>query len=322
MQMPYTITIIGQFTQRKRLNSQGYFLTTTTLNQRKAYAFGLGAVICWSTVATAFKLSLEYLSPAQLLLYASLTSWLFLVIILLVKKRLRASLFVDIKAYRRALLFGAFNPLVYYLILFKAYALLPAQEAQILNYSWALTMTLLAIPLLGHKLRWQDAVAALICYSGVLVIATRGDIFGLQFSNPEGVVWALASTVIWALYWILNSKQKDDAIGALFRNFSCAIPLILLYCWMTGELTAVPWQGLAGAAYVGLFEMGISFIFWLSAMRLTQNTASIANLIFIAPLLSLIIISFLLKEAILASTLWGLALILSGLMIQQFVAKK
>ena len=297
-------------------------MTTMTPNQPKAYAFGMGAVICWSTVATAFKLSLEYLSPAQLLLYASLTSWLFLAIILLAKKRFVATLSTGWESYRRAFIFGACNPLIYYLILFKAYDLLPAQEAQIINYSWALTMTLLAIPLLGHKLRWQDTVAAIVCYSGVLVIATHGDVFGLQFANPEGVIWALVSTIIWALYWILNSKQQGDAIGALFRNFSCAIPLALLYCLMTGELVAVPWQGLAGAVYVGLFEMGISFIFWLTAMQLTKSTARIANLIFIAPLLSLVIISVLLDEAILASTLWGLALILGGLMIQQFIAKK
>lgn len=296
-------------------------MTTDALNQRKAYAFGLGAVICWSTVATAFKLSLEYLSPAQLLLYASLTSWLFLATILLVKGRFRSAIFKDWAAYRRALIFGTFNPLVYYLILFQAYELLPAQEAQILNYSWALTMTMLAIPILGHKLRWQDMVAAVICYSGVMVIATHGDIVGLQFANAEGVIWALASTIIWALYWIFNSKQDDDAVGALFRNFSCAIPLTLLYCGLTNQLVMVPWQGLAGAAYVGLFEMGISFIFWLTAMRLTRSTASIANLIFLAPLLSLVIISFLLKEAILPSTIWGLCLILGGLVIQQLKVK-
>jgi drug/metabolite transporter (DMT)-like permease len=86
---------------------------------------------------------------------------------------------------------------------------------------------------------------------------------------------------------------------------------------MTGQLTAVPWQGVAGAVYVGVFEMGLSFIFWLTAMRLTNSTASIANLIFISPLLSLVIISVMLQEPILSSTLWGLGLILSGLALQQ-----
>lgn len=292
-------------------------MTTQVKNQGRAYAFGLAAVLCWFTVATAFKLSLEYLSPAQLLLYASLSSWIFLLLVLLWKKRLKSTLQGARHTYKQSLLFGALNPLLYYLILFQAYDLLPAQEAQILNYTWALTMTLLAIPMLGHKLKPMEAVAALVCYSGVLVIATRGDVFGLNFGNLKGVILALISTIIWALYWILNTRQTGDAISNLFLNFSFALPLTLLYCAMTGQLTAVPWQGIAGAVYVGIFEMGLSFIFWLTAMRLTNSTASIANLIFISPLLSLLIISVLLQEPILSSTLWGLGLILSGLAMQQ-----
>jgi drug/metabolite transporter (DMT)-like permease len=289
--------------------------------QGKAYAFGLGAVLCWSTVATAFKLSLQHLTPAQLLLYASISSWICLAIILLVKGRFKAALSAPWGEYKYALIFGAINPFIYYLILFQAYALLPAQEAQILNYSWALTLTLLAIPLLGHKLKLQEGIAALVCYSGVLVIATRGDLFGLQFSNLEGVTWALASTVLWALYWILNTRQKGDALTTLFLNFSCAVPMIVIYCAVTGELVAVPWQGIAGAVYVGVFEMGLSFIFWLTAMRLTNSTASIANLIFISPILSLVIISVLLEEPILQSTIIGLIFILAGLIIQKIKGK-
>ena len=40
-------------------------------NQRKAYLYGLVTVLLWSTVASAFKLSLRHLDVAQLLLYAS-----------------------------------------------------------------------------------------------------------------------------------------------------------------------------------------------------------------------------------------------------------
>lgn len=42
--------------------------------QQRAYAFGLVTVLLWSTVATAFKLSLRHLSPSLLLLYASSVS--------------------------------------------------------------------------------------------------------------------------------------------------------------------------------------------------------------------------------------------------------
>ena len=61
-------------------------------------------------------------------------------------------------------LLGLLNPFLYYLVLFKAYALLPAQQAQPLNYTWAITLSLLAVPLLKQQVRWQEWLALLVSY--------------------------------------------------------------------------------------------------------------------------------------------------------------
>ena len=214
------------------------------------------------------------------------------------------------------LFLGGLNPFLYYLVLFKAYSLLPAQEAQALNYTWALTMALLAAPLLGHPLKRIEILAALISYCGVLVIATRGQLLALDFANPLGVGLALLSTVLWAFYWIFNTGSRQDPVAGLFLNFCFALPMLLVYCLWSGELTAVPWRGVAGAVYVGVFEMGVSFILWLHAMKLTRSTIRISSLIFMAPPLSLLLIHHVLGEVVLPSTLGGLALILLGLAVQ------
>lgn len=285
-------------------------------DQQQAYCYGLAAVLCWSTVATAFKLSLAHLSPAQLVLLSSLFSWLFLGGLLLATGKVAGIGNLRWRDYLRSMLLGCLNPLLYYLVLFRAYAMLPAQEAQALNYTWALTMALLAVPLLGHALKAVELAAALVCYGGVLVIATRGQLLALEFANPAGVALALLSTLLWALYWLFNTSGQRDPVAALFLNFSFAMPLLLGYCLWQGELAVLPWQGVLGAAYIGLFEMGLSFVLWLSAMRLTRSTIRISSLIFIAPPLSLVLIHFVLGEAILASTLVGLGLILGGLAMQ------
>lgn len=290
--------------------------------QSKAYLFGLSAVLAWSTVATAFKISLQHLSPAQLLLYASVFSLLSLLTILGWQRRLGELLPALCRHWRRSLLLGAVNPFVYYLILFQAYALLPAQEAQALNYTWALTMTLLAVPVLGQRLRAQDAIAAVVCYGGVLTIATRGAPFALQFSNLPGVGFALLSTLLWAGYWLFNTRDEREPVIGLTLNFLLSLPLTLLWCAFSGELHAVAWQGIAGAAYVGMLEMGFTFVLWLSAMKLTQSTARIANLIFLSPMLSLFLINLLLGEPILPSTLAGLGLILGGLLLQKLPVRR
>lgn len=290
-------------------------------SQSKAYAYGLTAVLAWSTVASAFKISLAHLSPAQLVLYASAASLFCLLGLLAVQGRLPELAPALRRHWRASLIFGAVNPALYYLILFQAYALLPAQEAQAINYTWALTMSLLAVPLLKQKLQRRDIAAALVCYLGVLVIGTRGQVLELRFSDSLGVALALASTLLWAGYWIFNARDAREPVIGLTLNFAFSLPLSLAWCAYTGQLGPVAWQGLAGAAYVGAFEMGFTFVLWLTAMKLTPSTARIANLIFLSPLLSLALIHFLIGEAILPSTLVGLGLILSGLALQKLAPR-
>ncbi|TLP36330.1 DMT family transporter [Arcobacter arenosus] len=282
-----------------------------------AYKYALISVFLWSTVATAFKYSLKYLSPEQLVFFASLCSLLTLLIVLLIQKKFNL-IFTYIKNNTLlVLILGAINPFLYYLVLFKAYDLLPAQEAQAINYTWALMLAFLSVPFLKQKLKLKDIVAGIICYFGVLIISTKGEPFSLNFSNLDGVFLALLSTILWSLYWIFNTKSKADPVVSLFCNFLFALPMIFIYVLLTDSFEITNINGLLGAIYVGLFEMGITFLFWLKAMQTTNNTSRIANLIFISPFLSLVFIYFILKEPIYVSTLFGLLFIIFGLIIQQ-----
>lgn len=287
------------------------------VDRRKAYLYGIATVLLWSTVASAFKLSLRYLDYAQLLLYASAVSTVALGFAVLVQGKVGHLWCEARRAWRRALLLGLCNPLAYYLVLFSAYERLPAQEAQPLNYTWALTLALLSVPLLKQRLRWQDGVGGIVCYAGVLVISTHGDVFALHFTDSLGVVLALGSTVLWALYWIFNTREAGDPTVRLFLNFALSLPFVGLYCAWQSSLWPVPIEGLVGAGYVGLFEMGVAFVLWQQALRYAENTAQVGNLIFVSPFLSLGFIYLLVDEAIRPSTPVGLALVVAGLVLQQ-----
>ncbi len=288
--------------------------------QGKAYACALATVALWSTVASAFKLSLRYLTPPELLLYASAVSCLALAGVLAASGKLGLARGAR-QEWSTAAKLGFLNPFLYYLVLFWSYDLLPAQEAQPLNYTWAVALSLLAVPLLGQRLRWADLAALLVSYAGVVVISTRGDLTGLSFASPLGVGLALGSTVLWALYWILNTRDSRDPVAGLFQNFVCGTAFVLAANLALG-LRIPDWRGLAGAAYVGLFEMGLTFALWLTALKLTASTARVANLIFLSPLVSLLLIHLLVGEAILASTYWGLGLILFGQAVQRLAPSR
>ena len=286
-------------------------------NQKKATLYALIAVAMWSTVASAFKVTLVYFSPIQMLLVATCTTIVALSCICYKQGTLHLLKEYFSKRPFYYLLLGLINPCFYYLILFQAYDLLPAQQAQSLNYTWAITLSILAVPFLGQKLTKKDAVAIFLAYSGALVIATKGDLLALNFTNPFGVFLALLSTLLWAMYWILNAKNSGDAIVSLLLGFLLALPAIIIATPILSDFNMPDWQGWVGAIYIGLFEMGFAFVAWLTALRYAENTAKISNLIFISPFVSLVLLSVIIDEPIFPATIVGLVFIVTGLLIQQ-----
>lgn len=286
-------------------------------NQKQAMLYGLATVLLWSTVATAFKLSLRELSPMQMLAIACSASVVVMALILLLQRRWHLVFELSRQQYLQSIGMGLINPCLYYFVLFGAFDRLPAQEAQPLNYTWALVLAYMSVPFLGQRLRRLDVIAGLICYAGVVVIATRGDVFSLTFSDPLGVGLAIASTLVWASYWIIATRDSRDPVVGLFLNFLCGLPVILVVCAVTDGFDIEPGLAVGAALYVGVFEMGIAFVLWSYAMKKAENTARVSNLIFISPFLSLVFISAILGEVILNSTYIGLVLIVAGLWIQQ-----
>ncbi len=290
-------------------------------DQKKAYLYACIVVLLWSTVASAFKLTLRHLDFIQLLFYASFISLFILFIIMIAQSKLSLLRTYSKKDYLRSALLGFLNPFLYYMVLFKAYSLLPAQQAISLNYTWAIQIVLLSIPLLGQKPTFKSICAVIISYIGVVIISTGGNFLTLHFTNLNGVLLALGSAVVWALFWIYNIKDKRDAVAKLFLNFLCGFIILLVFVLLTKKSLATKIPGLTGATYVGIFEMGITFILWLKALKLSRTTAQVSNLIYLTPFLSLVVINITLGERILISTIIGLIFIISGILLQQYRVK-
>ncbi len=285
--------------------------------QKRAYLYAAIVVLFWSTVASAFKISLRYLDVLGLLFYASLVSTTTFFIYLLFSKKLHLLKTFSKKDYLHSALLGFLNPFLYYIVLFKAYSMLPAQQAQPLNFVWPITLVLLSIPLLRQRIQARDFLAIIISFIGVFIISTRGDVFGFRFTSPTGVLLALGSTIIWALFWIYNAKDERDEAVKLFVNFTFALVFISLSMLLFAKKEFPTFQGLLGAAYVGLFEMGFTFLLWLKTLKLSKTTSHVANLVYLAPFLSLVVIHFAVGEEILPSTIVGLIFTVGGIILQK-----
>lgn len=275
-------------------------------------------MFCWSTVAVAFKRALENMTPAQLLLISNYVAMLSLIVQVVVQGKIKDCIRQTGRQVTSSLLLGFLNPFLYYLILFKAYALLPAQVAQPINFIWPVILMLLSVPLLRQKLHFISLIALLVSFTGVFVLSLQGRTDVLHIEEPAGVLLALSSSLIWALYWIFNVKDKRDDQVKLMTNFSVSSVYITLWCLLTGEFTGIDGAGILPSVYSGLFEMGITFVLWLKALQYATTTAKVTNLIYLTPFLSLIFIHLFLHEKIYLTSLIGLILIITGIILQQY----
>ena len=209
---------------------------------------------------------------------------------------------------------GLLNPVCYYLVLLAAYARLPAQIAQPLNYTWVLTLALLSVPLLGQPLQKRTMVGLLISYVGVLFVLTRGSWTILTTWDATGIALVLCSTLIWSMYWILSAKSAHHALPLMVWSFSFSIPVLCVLTVMQGDWPALNAKTLLIGAWVGLVEMGMTFLLWQRALQLTRRAARLGQLAFLSPFLSLIFIATILGETISTWSVVGLAIIVAGIL--------
>jgi len=285
---------------------------------KSTYIYAISAVLLWSTVATAFKLALNVISPMTLLFWSVVISAGALWLILIFSRRLDYVL-PTLKRYGALIaLLGLINPTIYYLVLFAAYDRLPAQVAQPVNYTWAIVLAWLAVPVLKQTLTRTDVIATLLGYAGVVLIASQGEYPWRADIDLIGLALAIASTFIWAIFWLVNTKVRGDAVVFMTLSFSVAIPLVAGVAMLSPDhifdVSAIPWFSVA---WVGLFEMGITFVLWQLALVNADNVSRVGNLIFVSPFLSLVFIAYFLGESIHATTFLGLVIILIAVFAQQ-----
>ena len=290
--------------------------------QNKAYLLALVAILFWSTMSSAFKISLRFVSFDLLLFWSAVVGILALGLVLAFNKQISLKQQFSKRNIQRSAVMGFFNPFLYYLVLLKAYSLLEAQVAGILNYTWPIVLVLLSVPFLKQKIPFYSFLALFISFVGIVIIGTDGNPFSMQIDNPLGIFLALLSAFFWAIYWILNLKDdKRSSEEKIFLNLLIGLIYVVVYLLVKGVEIEIPnWQTFLGAIYIGLFELSISFVIWLNALKLSSNTAKVSNLVYLSPFIALFWIRLTVGEEIHFSTVIGLIFIVSGILVQQLLA--
>ena len=288
----------------------------------KAIALAMAAVLSWSTVATAFKIALSHLTHFEMLLVASVTSLVIFAVMLTIQGKWKEVKAMSGRMWGYFALLGLLNPVAYYLVLFKSYALLPAQIPQPVTSMWPVLLVVLLAVFTKQPIPGKKYIGMLVSLGGLIIISAGGQQAGNMDIPPVGLVLGIMSAFLWAAYWMVNNKNKEkaDATVACFMSFLFGSLYLGMGALVVGvDLNTLP--GILSGMYVGAFEMGIPFICFGLAIRKTTNPALVNQLCYLSPFLSLFFVSTVLGEQIVPTTYIGLVLIVAGIVFNEYLVK-
>lgn len=286
----------------------------------RAILLGSAAVLSWSTVATAFKVALSLMTVFQMLFVACATALIIFAIWMTVTKSWHELRCLSVRMWMQFAGLGLLAPVSYYLMLFTAYDNLPAQIAQPINYIWPILLALMIAVIERKPIPPVKYLGMGVSLAGVVFISVGGSAI-MGSVSFFGILMAVASAFLWGVYWMINDslKEKISEISALFLTFLFGMAYLALGTILF-PLPEFSVEALLSGAYIGAFEMGIPYICFGLAIRTTDNPALINQMCYLAPFLSLMFISVILEEPIVATTYIGLALIIGGIVYNQYFA--
>lgn len=291
-------------------------------NSNKALLFVGITILSWSTVATAFKIALQEFSHYELLLIATTTALMVFALVISFQKKWHLLKELSKRQIKIFALTGFLNPAFYYLVLFKAYDLLPAQIAQPINYFWPILLTIMLAIFTQQKIQGIKYVGMGLSFLGVIFISLGPKSLFAETISFSGILLAFFSAFIWASFWILNKKnQQTDNTVNLFMSFFFGLSYLIIGSFFV-EINFNSVKGMLTSVYSGLFEMAVPYIFFGLALRKTENPVLINQLCYLSPFLSLFFIHFILGEKIYFTTVLGLLLIISGVIFNEFFGKR
>lgn len=280
-------------------------VSVTVHDERRAFAWALGAILLWGTLAAAIGDALRGVPAGTVIVWTLGIAAVTLGLIDLASGvRPRAG-------SGRALALGVWGILGYHVAFFVALDLAPVVEANLINYLWPLFMVVLAPAIVGERLTPAVVAGAVVGFAGAFVVAS-GDVAPAR-EHVVGYALAALAAFAWATF-SLGLKRVEAGPGAmscfLAASALLAVPVAAL---LDGPACLAPPGGraLAAIAWTGVGPLAVGFVCWQRAVTL-GSAARIGALSYLDPLLSTLAVAWWLEKPLSPRAWVGMALIVAG----------
>ena len=281
---------------------------------KKEYVYAGVSIFCWSTVAVVTKLLLGELNQFQLLWVSSFFAGIFLLAVNLITGQLKKLKQWKRKDFAISALCGIPGTFFYYVFYYAGAARMEASHAFIINYLWPIMSVVFACILLKEKLTFKKVLAIAISFVGVGIVSfSRLSSFSTDMLL--GTVLCMLGAVCYGVFTALNRKVHYEKSLSMMVNYAVTFLLTTLINGLRGDLFLPTGPQALGMAWNGMFTMAAAGTLWILALE-RGKTEKISNLAYITPFLSLVWTTLILKEAFNPLSILGLAVIVSGILIQ------
>ena len=284
------------------------------MSSSAATAFGMGAILLWSTLATLTVVS-GLIPPFQTTAIAFAIGGV--VVALAAVLRGRAKLLRPTPASLALGLYGLFG---YHALYFAALKLAPPAEASLIASLWALLIVLFSGLLPGARLRPAHVAGALmgLAAATLLVWGRLGAGEAAGASSQIGFALALGCALVWSSYSVASRlfaavPSESVAVACLATALLAFVCSLVFETWVSPSAPAA-WLALIG---LGLGPVGTAFLLWDVGMK-RGNVSLLGVLSYASPVLSTV----LLVALGLAEASWTLAVACGLIVIAGAVAAR
>ena len=282
---------------------------------KQEYFYAGISIFLWSTTATVTKLLLGSLNSMQIMLASSLVAFVFLFFVSLFKGSLKELKSYKLTDYIQISGIGTIGIFLYHLFLYLGIDRMNASQAFIINYLWPIMTMVFACILLKEKMTLQKGIAIYLSFLGVVQVTVNGNLLQTEKSSIVGAVYCIMAALSYGLFCVLNKQKRYNKYLSMMLYYFVAMLISLFYIVFTKDWFVLSVGQTIGMIWIGVFTTATAFTTWALALA-KGDTAKISNLAYITPFLSLVWTWLILKEPLTFSSVVGLVMIVSGILIQ------
>ena len=280
-------------------------------NKTKSIFLVLACVMCWALVPVVAKFGQSNLDNHQFLFWSSLVSFLSLLAITALKRKLPEYKSYSIGDWLYVFFLGLLGTYIYYLLLYFGYAETAGMDVLVVQYTWPLMIGVFSVLILKEKLCIKRIAAIILGFLGVIVVLSKGDLSAISISNVEVILWVFAGASCFALYSVLSKKVDKEPLSVVTMYFFAAVIASFLSMFYFSEFAFPSQDDILPIAVNGFLVNGVSYLFWVWALKLSP-ASFVAPFTFLSPVLAAFYLIVIFDEPMLVAYVVGLALVVTG----------